>query len=40
MPTLLLMPHDFKVMAICDVSQEAIDHVQRKFNVPKAFLKR
>jgi len=39
LPTLSLLPHLFKVTAICDPSQEAISHIQSKFNIPKAFLK-
>lgn len=34
LPTLALLSHLFKVVAICDVSQKAVDHCVSKFNIP------
>ncbi|OWZ30204.1 hypothetical protein C356_05929 [Cryptococcus neoformans c45] len=37
LPTLTLMSHMYEVMAIVDVSQQAVEHCARKFNIPRTF---
>lgn len=31
------MSHMYEVMAIVDVSQQAVEHCARKFNIPRTF---
>ncbi|KAK8864559.1 hypothetical protein IAR55_001809 [Kwoniella newhampshirensis] len=38
LPTLLLCSQWYRTVAICDISQEALDHCARKFHVPKTYL--
>ncbi|XAO24836.1 hypothetical protein I312_103647 [Cryptococcus bacillisporus CA1280] len=37
LPTLTLMSHMYEVMAIVDVSKQAVEHCARKFNIPRTF---
>ncbi|WVQ91264.1 hypothetical protein IAS59_005062 [Cryptococcus gattii] len=37
LPTLTLMSHMYEVMAIVDVSKQAVEHCARKFNIPWTF---
>jgi hypothetical protein len=37
LPTLALLSHLFKVVAICDISQEALRHCSQKFNIPRIY---